>query len=103
MEHNDLVYIQINAFSSLGELRVARFGNNKLTLRTGVFDIYGHISPFQPCSSLEELYLPYNNITEIYSDWIMSSTRLRELDLSYNTFDYLQVSYNVIPLNHLLP
>ncbi|XP_011506342.1 PREDICTED: protein toll-like [Ceratosolen solmsi marchali] len=90
MEDNDLTFIHFNAFNSLEELKVARFANNKLTLRTGIYDIFGHISPFQPCTSLEELYLSYNNITEIYSDWTTSSARLRELDLSYNLLDYLQ-------------
>ncbi|KAJ8680431.1 hypothetical protein QAD02_016218 [Eretmocerus hayati] len=90
LENNDLSYIHVNAFSYLSNLRVAKFANNKLTLRTGIYDIFGHISPFHPCHSLEELYLAHNNVTEMHSDWLVSLTRLRELDLKHNSFNYLQ-------------
>lgn len=91
MENNDLTFINVDAFGYLKNLKVAKFGNNKLTLHTGVYDIFGHISPFHHCHSLEELYLAHNNITEMHSDWVVSNTRLRKLDLKYNSFNYLQV------------
>ncbi|XP_011506298.1 PREDICTED: protein toll-like [Ceratosolen solmsi marchali] len=90
LENNDLTYIHVNAFSFLGNLRVAKFAYNRLTLRTGLYDIFGHISPFHHCHSLEELYLAHNNVTEMHSDWIVSNTRLRVLDLKYNSFNYLE-------------
>ncbi|XP_014203428.1 protein toll [Copidosoma floridanum] len=90
LENNELTSIHIDAFSSLGNLRVAKFANNRLTLRTGLYDIFGHVSPFHHCHSLEELYLAHNNVTDMHSDWIVSNTRLRVLDLRYNSFNYLQ-------------
>lgn len=102
MENNDLTFIHLNAFGYLRNLKVAKFANNKLTVRTGIYDIFGHISPFHHCHSLEELYLAHNNITEMFSDWVVSNTRLRELDLKYNSFNYLQVTNTLMVLIELL-
>ncbi|XP_001604577.1 protein toll [Nasonia vitripennis] len=90
MENNCLSFIHLEAFSFLGNLRVARFANNRLSLHTGLYDIFGHISPFHNCHSLEELYLAHNNVTEMHSDWLVSNVRLRELDLKHNAFNYLE-------------
>ncbi|XP_058801642.1 protein toll-like [Phymastichus coffea] len=90
VENNELMWIHVDAFKDLGNLRVAKFANNRLTLRTGLYDIFGHISPFHHCHSLENLYLAHNNITEMHSDWVVGNTRLRTLDLKYNSFNYLQ-------------
>lgn len=98
MENNDLSFVHLDAFTFLGNLRVGRFANNRLTLHTGLYDIFGHISPFHHCHSLEELYLAHNNVTEMHSDWLVSNIRLRELDLKYNAFNYLEVHniYNML-------
>lgn len=95
MEYNDLTFIDVDAFASLEQLKNAKFANNKLTLRTDITDFFGQISPFHPCISLEELDLAHNNIPEMFSDWMISDTNLRRLDLSYNHFENLQVSLAV--------
>ncbi|OXU30431.1 hypothetical protein TSAR_004483 [Trichomalopsis sarcophagae] len=92
MQHNDLTYINIDAFASLEQLKIAKFANNKLTLRTDVFDLFGQISPFHACASLEVLDLAHNNIEEIFSDWMVTGTNLRTVDLSYNKFEKLQAA-----------
>lgn len=91
IEENDLTYISRNAFTSVVNLRIARFAKNALSLRTDLIDIYGFVSPFHPCNFLEELYLSHNNISDMFSDWLISGVNLRKLDLSFNSFDYLQV------------
>ncbi|XP_014227287.1 protein toll-like [Trichogramma pretiosum] len=90
LESNDLQHIHIDAFRSLVNLKVARFAHNRLTLRTGLYDVFGLLSPFHHCHSLEELHLAHNNVTEMHSDWLIGNTRLRLLDLKYNAFNYLQ-------------
>ncbi|XP_058791509.1 protein toll-like [Phymastichus coffea] len=90
IEQNDLQHIAVDAFVSLAALRVAKFSRNRLTLRTDTFDMFGQLSPFHGCQSLEELCLSHNNISEIYGDWTVSHVKLRKLDLSYNSLEYLQ-------------
>ncbi|XP_001604871.2 protein toll [Nasonia vitripennis] len=90
LEYNELSYIDAKAFAPLSQLRFARFANNKLTLDNCLADSFGQFSPFHSCSSLEELNLAHNNITKMYSDWTITGTNLRILDLSYNSFESLQ-------------
>ncbi|KAJ8680226.1 hypothetical protein QAD02_016013 [Eretmocerus hayati] len=86
IEHNQLEYIHEDAFTNLEELKIVKIGNNKLTLQTNINDVFGRVSPFHPCQALEELHMSHNNISEIFSDWSISDTRLQLIDLSYNSF-----------------
>ncbi|XP_076672912.1 toll like receptor [Andrena cerasifolii] len=110
MEENRLQVIEDKSFNSLSSLRVAKFSDNQLSLNNSLVlyhDEYGKKSPFHDCTSLEELYLSKNNISEIFGDWIISSLRLRVLDLKYNripsisTEDLQFVSNNIrVDLSH---
>lgn len=110
MEKNRLQVIEDRSFNSLSSLLVAKFSDNQLTLNNSLIlyhDEYGKKSPFHDCTSLEELYLSKNNISEIFGDWIISSLRLRVLDLKYNkipsisTEDLQFVSNNIkVDLSH---
>ncbi|KOC59528.1 Protein toll [Habropoda laboriosa] len=87
MQENQLKTIEDTSFNSLTNLRVAFFSNNQLTFNNSLSfyqDEYGRKSPFHGCTSLEELYLANNNISEIFGDWIISSLKLRVLDLKFN-------------------
>lgn len=96
MENNRLRTIHGMAFIPVPNLRVARFSHNELTLKSEMApqfqDIFGTRSPFHSCTFLEELHLAYNNISEIYSDWTISGTHLRLLDLKYNNIDFISMS-----------
>lgn len=95
MQENRLQVIEDRSFNSLSSLRVANFSDNQLTLNNSLIlyhDEYGTKSPFHDCTSLEELYLAKNNISEIFGDWIISSLQLRVLDLKYNKIDSISVS-----------
>lgn len=93
IENNDLESINFNAFSQLKKLKIAKFSRNKLTLQSGLYDaiFMGQISPFQSCLDLEELYLSYNNISEMFGDWVIGRTKLKVLDLKGNSFQRLEV------------
>lgn len=95
MEENQLMIISDHSFTSLKQLRIAKFSNNRLTLRStflGYHDEYGTNSPFHYCEYLKELYLANNNISEIFSDWKLSNLKLRILDLRYNNISSIDVS-----------
>ena len=95
MEENRLQVIEDRSFNSLSSLLVAKFSSNRLTLNNSLIlyhDEYGKKSPFHDCTSLEELYLANNNISEIFGDWIISSIKLRVLDLKYNKIPSISVS-----------
>lgn len=93
MEENQLITIDNNGFISLKELKIAKLSNNYLTLE---YSFHGfpdqYQSPFHYCQSLEELYLANNSISEIFTDWIISDSRLRILDLKYNNITAITVS-----------
>ncbi|XP_011643169.1 protein toll [Pogonomyrmex barbatus] len=92
MEQNQLIIIDDYGFSPLKQLKIAKLSNNYLTLQR-TFDDYPNEyrtkSPFHDCESLEELYLANNSISEICSDWVMSTTQLRKLDLKYNNISII--------------
>lgn len=95
MEKNNLMTISDQSFSSLTHLKIAKFCHNNLTLKSTLFeyeDEYGQKSPFHNCILLEELYLNNNNIPVIFSDWILSSSKIRKLDLKYNNITFISVS-----------
>lgn len=95
MQENQLKMIEDMSFNFLTNLRVALFSDNQLSFNTSLSvyqDEYGKKSPFHGCSSLEELYLVRNNISEIFGDWIISNLKLRILDLQYNQIPYISVS-----------
>ena len=93
MSNNNLTYIDPIAFRHLENLIYADLSNNKLTLMSNdVYDILGPVSPLHYCYRLEELYLANNDISVLFSDWIISFYNLKELDLSFNSFRYLEVN-----------
>lgn len=92
MEQNQLEKIEDRSFNSLVNLRIARFSKNKLTLASSFEDEYGKKSYFYDCTSLEELHLAHNNISEIFADWTINGLQLRLLNLSYNQIPYILVS-----------
>lgn len=95
MQENKLQVIEDRSFKYLSNLRIARFSNNHLTLNntlTLYHDEYGKKSPFHDCTSLEELHLDKNDISEIFGDWIISSLKLRILNLKHNKIPYITVS-----------
>lgn len=96
MEENQLMSISDQSFTSLRQLKVAKFSKNRLTLQSSTFfdyqDEYGIKSPFHDCIELKELYLANNSISEIFSDWKLSNLQLRKLDLRYNNISYITVS-----------
>lgn len=84
------------SFTSLQKLKIAKFSKNQLTLQSTFLeyqDEYGTKSPFHQCSELKELYLANNSISEIFSDWKLSSLQLRKLDLRYNNISSITVSF----------
>ncbi|XP_003704992.1 toll like receptor [Megachile rotundata] len=89
MEGNQLQTIQDRSFSSMTNLRIAKFSNNQLTFSSPFEDEFGKKSPFYDCTSIEELHLSHNNITEIFGDWIINALQLRLLNLSYNKIPYI--------------
>ncbi|XP_076288089.1 toll like receptor [Lasioglossum baleicum] len=92
MSKNQLQTIHHASFKSLEKLKIARFSNNLLTLNSSLSlyrDEIWNISPFHHCASLEELYLAKNNISEIFTDWTVSSVKLKKLDLSYNRIPHI--------------
>ncbi|XP_015589971.1 protein toll [Cephus cinctus] len=95
VQENNLMTIHEQAFNSLRNLNIARFSNNQLTLKSSFLmyeDEYGSRSPFHYCHSLKELYLAYNNISEMYGDWVISSPNLRLLDLKHNQLPSIETS-----------
>lgn len=99
MEHNNMKFIDTYAMQDLQNLRIAKFSYNQLTLksRKNNFPLeFGSESPFTTIqSNIEELYLAYNNITEIFSDWKFA-TNLNTLDLSHNQLHSIRVSFIII-------
>ncbi|KZC03990.1 Protein toll [Dufourea novaeangliae] len=110
MKENQLRIIEDTSFNSLRYLKVAIFSENQLSFNNSLSmyqDEYGKKSPFHSCNFLEELYLDKNNISEIFSDWIISNLNLRILDLKYNqipnisTEDLQFISNNIeVDLRH---
>lgn len=94
MEENQLMTISDQSFTSLGQLKIAKFSKNRLTLQSDFLqyqDEYGTKSPFYYCIELKELYLANNSISEIFSDWKLSNLQLRKLDLRYNNISFITV------------
>lgn len=94
MERNNLKTIHANSLISTQSLRIAKFSHNQLSLKDAVIyqDEYGLRSPFHyAMERIEELHLSYNNIPEIFADWIFA-THLRYLNLSHNNITTVGVS-----------
>ncbi|KAK0080463.1 hypothetical protein PV325_013913 [Microctonus aethiopoides] len=93
MEHNDIKFIDPHAMRTLQNLRIAKFSYNELTLKSIGFNTkseFGLISPFEPVqSTIEELHLAYNNITDIFSDWRFA-THLTKLNLKNNQLRFIR-------------
>ncbi|XP_014204485.1 protein toll-like [Copidosoma floridanum] len=91
LENNELTSIHPEAFADLENLKIARLGNNKLTMHTDYIDVFGRVSPLRYSTGLRELHLARNNVSELFSDWIITFTQLRKLDLSNNAIAELRV------------
>ncbi|XP_076173538.1 toll like receptor isoform X1 [Ptiloglossa arizonensis] len=92
MKENQLQIIEDTSFNNLENLQIAIFSDNQLSFNNSLalyHDEYGKKSPFHACTSLEELHLARNNISEIFGDWIVSSLNLQILDLKYNQISYI--------------
>ncbi|XP_043273538.1 protein toll-like [Venturia canescens] len=86
MERNNMTDIDLEAFISLQKLKIARFSYNSLTLKS-LWGVLG--SPFKSSTELEELHLDYNNISDIFDDWMLTMNSLRLLNLSHNSFQII--------------
>lgn len=85
--------IHPQAFLGLSSLKTIDFSYNALTLKeNNILNFeYGPVSPFHHSQrTLEEINLAYNNIDEIFGDWIFA-TRLKILNLSHNHFSVIEV------------
>ena len=92
MYENRLKTIDMQAFISTQNLRIANFGNNELTLQPTLQSPSSSIlSPFHHCSKLEYLILWYNNVSNIFEDW-QTFSKLKILNLSHNHLQVLRVS-----------
>ncbi|KAJ8705130.1 hypothetical protein PYW08_012450 [Mythimna loreyi] len=98
IDDNLLVNISSEAFSGASGLKTVSLKNNQLTLKsqyTFHSDGYENIqdySPFSLLESLEGLYLSGNQISTMFSDWVMVMNKLQKLDLSYNNITLLDAS-----------
>ncbi|XP_057337981.1 protein toll-like [Microplitis mediator] len=93
MSHNDMITIDPRAFYNLGSLKYLDFSNNVLTLKSDSYiDEFGPISPFHHIKkSVREINLAYNNISEIFGDWILAAD-IRILNLSHNYVNSLKTA-----------
>lgn len=98
LEHNQLKHIALEAFMHVPTLRQLTLSHNHLSLR-GLQTNVGEVqSVLSACVHLEELYISYNAITTIFSDWVLTMLNLRTLDLSHNLISNLSVSNHCIPV-----
>lgn len=96
MSHNDMITIDPRAFYNLESLKYVDFSNNFLTLKSDSYiDEFISISPFHYIKkSVQEINLAYNNISEIFGDWILAAD-IRTLNLSHNYVTSLKVNLNL--------
>lgn len=98
LEHNQLKHIALEAFMHVPTLRQLTLSHNHLSLR-GLQTNVGEVqSVLSACVHLEELYISYNAIMTIFSDWVLTMLNLRTLDLSHNLISNLSVSNQCIPV-----
>ncbi|PNF28084.1 hypothetical protein B7P43_G12250 [Cryptotermes secundus] len=91
LEHNQLKHIALEAFMHVPTLRQLTLSHNHLSLR-GLQTNVGEVqSVLSACVHLEELYISYNAIMTIFSDWVLTMLNLRTLDLSHNLISNLSL------------
>lgn len=109
LEHNQLNYLDSEAFGPLEQLKHARLSHNLLSFKNEenypqgglpYTDIIGNQSPFRHCFKLEYLYLANNSIKDIFDDWRINLLQIRVLDLSHNKIQHLIVSINLLNTEH---
>lgn len=95
LEHNQLKHIALGAFMHVPTLRQLSLSHNHLSLR-GLQTNVGEVqSVLSACVHLEELYISYNAIITVFSDWVLTMLNLQTLDLSHNLISNLSVSNQV--------
>ncbi|KAK9505977.1 hypothetical protein O3M35_009929 [Rhynocoris fuscipes] len=93
LSNNKIEIINEQAFAKTAELKTINLSNNRISKFSSYYsDKFGHHSILQSSIRLEAIYLAHNNITEIYSDWLISMTNLQIVDLSYNYLPSLSYS-----------
>nr|CAD7457996.1 unnamed protein product [Timema tahoe] len=86
LEHNALS-TTARAFERLVNLQEASLSHNKLSFS----DSMALFSPFRNCVKMRNLRLANNSIQSIFSDWSLTMSELKLLDLRYNNFSFLMV------------
>nr|CAD7395928.1 unnamed protein product [Timema poppensis] len=86
LEHNTLS-TTARAFERLVNLQEASLSHNKLSFS----DSMALFSPFRNCVKMRNLRLANNSIQSIFSDWSLTMSELKLLDLRYNNFSFLMV------------
>ncbi|KAH8312348.1 hypothetical protein KR044_010333, partial [Drosophila immigrans] len=93
LSDNHLKTIRRDAFVGNPMLLQLHLANNRIDLQdymAASYGIDGDVgSPFSPLQNLTTLNLRNNSVMIIFSDWKYTMLELRELDLSYNNFTYL--------------
>lgn len=92
LEHNQLQHIVVQAFQHVPGLKQLTLSHNRLSLRGTETEVGEVQSVLNACLYLEELYARNNSITTVFSDWVLTMSNLRTLDLSHNLIPNLVVS-----------
>jgi len=92
LEHNQLQHIVVQAFQHMPGLKQLTLSHNRLSLRGTETEVGEVQSVLNACLYLEELYVSNNSITTVFSDWVLTLSNLRTLDLSHNLISSLVVS-----------
>lgn len=88
MNHNRLTSLEPQLFSSLARLKLINLSYNHVNMSSGIEDF----SVLNNCREIENIDLSYNNVSRIYRDWLIVFIYLKDLDLSHNQIDKLNVS-----------
>ena len=89
LQNNRIKYIGEQTFPKFCQLTDANFANNEIS-----WPVSADTSPFANCHRLKNFNFSNNNINKIYGDW-KSLKQLEILDLSHNSFTYLNISVNI--------
>lgn len=84
MQMNNLSSIPMDTFSDYSDITKLDLSFNRLTFENTTF-----YHPLNKLASLEEIYLSNNNISTIFAEVLYVFTRLRILDLRYNSISLL--------------
>ncbi|KAJ8706909.1 hypothetical protein PYW07_012987 [Mythimna separata] len=97
LDDNLLSTISSEAFSGAIALETVSLKNNRLTLKSqyqlaDTYENFEDYSPFNLLEELKNLYLGGNQISTMFSDWVMVLNKLQKLDLSRNNFSSLHTT-----------